>query len=48
MPQVVISPHTAAVTADQERLIAELFVDNARRLLRGEPMRNVVDTVEFY
>lgn len=48
MPQVVISPHTAAVTVDQEQRIAELFVDNARRLLRGEPMRNVVDTVEFY
>jgi len=48
MPQVVVSPHTAAVTDDQERLIAELFVDNVRRLLRGEPLVNVVDTVEFY
>lgn len=48
MPQVVISPHTAAVTDDQERQIAELFVENAHRLARGEPMANVVDTVEFY
>ncbi|MDM7854760.1 D-2-hydroxyacid dehydrogenase [Cellulomonas alba] len=48
MPQVVVSPHTAAITGDQERLISELFVDNVRHFLRGEPMANVVDTVEFY
>ena len=28
--------------------LAELFADNARRLLDGEPLRNVVDTVDFY
>lgn len=48
MPQVVISPHTAARTAGDERAITELVADNARRLLDGEPLRNVVDTVEFY
>jgi phosphoglycerate dehydrogenase-like enzyme len=48
MPQVVVSPHTAAVSADQERLIAELFVTNARHLAAGEPLLNVVDPVEFY
>lgn len=48
MPQVVISPHTAANSVGEERAIAELFADNARRFLDGEPLRNVVDTVEFY
>lgn len=48
LPNVVIAPHTAANSAHEERLIAELFADNARRLLDGEQMRNVVDTVEFY
>lgn len=47
-PNVVVSPHTAANNAAEERLIAELFVDNARRFLDGESLRNVVDTVEFF
>lgn len=45
---VVISPHTAGLTAGEERRIATLFADNAARLLDGRPLRNVVDTVEFY
>lgn len=47
-PNVLVSPHTAANSAEEERLIAELFVDNASRLLAGGPMYNVVDTEEFY
>jgi len=45
---VLISPHTAALDAGEERRIAELFADNAGRLLDGRPLRNRVDTVEFY
>ena len=48
LPGVLISPHTAAVSGGEERAIVELAADNARRLLDGEPLRNVVDTVEFY
>ncbi|MGO1768622.1 MAG: D-2-hydroxyacid dehydrogenase [Microbacterium sp.] len=47
-PRVLVSPHTAALSAQEEPRIARLFADNARRLLDGEPMRNIVDTVEFY
>lgn len=47
-PRVLVSPHTAALDAREDRRIAELFADNATRLLDGEPLRNVVDTVEFY
>jgi len=47
-PNVVISPHTAALDAGEERRIAELFADNATRFLDGLPLRNVVNTVEFY
>jgi phosphoglycerate dehydrogenase-like enzyme len=47
-PHVVISPHIAAVTPGDQRAITELVADNARRLLDGEPLRNVIDTVEFY
>jgi phosphoglycerate dehydrogenase-like enzyme len=47
-PDVLISPHTAALDAAEERRIAELFAANATRLLDGEPLANRVDTVEFY
>ncbi|WP_018598822.1 D-2-hydroxyacid dehydrogenase [Mycobacterium sp. 155] len=47
-PNVLISPHTAALNSAEDRLIADLFADNAGRLLDGRPMRNLVDTVEFY
>jgi len=47
-PNVLVSPHTAALDAGEERRIAELFADNATRLLDGRPLRNRVDTVEFY
>jgi phosphoglycerate dehydrogenase-like enzyme len=48
LPNVVIAPHTAAISPHEPRLITELFADNARRLLDGEELRNRVDTVEFY
>ena len=48
MGNVVVSPHTAALNAGEDRRIAELFADNLRRFLVGEPMRNAVDTKDFY
>jgi Phosphoglycerate dehydrogenase and related dehydrogenases len=48
LPGVLISPHTAAAAPDDMRRVTELVAENARRLLDGEPLRNVVDTVEFY
>ena len=47
-PRVLISPHTAALTSSEDRRLAELFADNATRFLDGRPLRNVVDTVDFY
>ncbi|MDF9278369.1 D-2-hydroxyacid dehydrogenase [Arthrobacter sp. EH-1B-1] len=48
LPNVLVSPHNAGTYEEEERKIAELFAENARRLLDGEPLLNVVDTVEFY
>lgn len=47
-PRVLLSPHTAALNAAEDRLIAELFARNATRFLDGVPLINRVDTVEFY
>ncbi len=48
LPNVVISPHTAALEADEDRRIAELFADNLRRLLDRRELRNVVVPGQFY
>ncbi|OKI86053.1 D-2-hydroxyacid dehydrogenase [Streptomyces sp. CB02414] len=46
--RVLVSPHTAALDAAEDRLIAELFAANATRLLDGQSLLNRVNTVEFY
>lgn len=47
-PDVLVSPHTAALSDKEEERIARRFAENASRFLDGRPMRSVVDTVEFY
>lgn len=48
MPQVVLSPHNAALSDQEDRRIAELFADNLHRFLAGDELLNVVDTERFY
>ncbi|NEM90942.1 D-2-hydroxyacid dehydrogenase [Galbitalea soli] len=48
LPNVVLSPHTAALTDAEDRLIAELFAENATRLLDGREMINIINKREFY
>ena len=38
LPNVVIAPHTAAISPHEARKITELFAENARRLLDGEEL----------
>ncbi|MCH1882370.1 D-2-hydroxyacid dehydrogenase [Agrococcus sp. ARC_14] len=47
-PSVLLSPHTAALSVQEPRRIAELFAANATRLLDGQPLHNVMSTKEFY
>lgn len=47
-PNVLVSPHTAALNSQEEERIARRFADNATRLMDGVELRAVVDTVEFY
>jgi glyoxylate/hydroxypyruvate reductase A len=48
LPNVLISPHTAALSQREDERIVELFKDNLRRYLAGEPLRNLVRPGIFY
>jgi phosphoglycerate dehydrogenase-like enzyme len=47
-PNVLITPHTAGFGPylDDRRL--EIILDNARRFLHNEPLRNVVDKAHWF
>lgn len=48
LPNVIITPHTAAVRTDHWDVATELFAENLRRFERGEPLLNVVDKAAGY
>ena len=48
LPNVLISPHTAALDAREEERICDQFCDNLRAFLDGRPMINVVDPAAGY
>lgn len=47
-PRVMVSPHTSALSAAENRLIAERFASNLRTFLAGGDLPHTVDTVHFY
>ncbi len=44
VPGVVVSPHVSGDLHDWEEAVVGVFVDNLRRFVGGEPLRNRVDT----
>jgi phosphoglycerate dehydrogenase-like enzyme len=48
MENVVFSPHTAALSLHENERIVELFCENLERIAQGLPVRNAIDTTEFY
>jgi phosphoglycerate dehydrogenase-like enzyme len=48
LANVLISPHSAAMVADQNARIVEIFCDKLRRYLDGRPLRNVFDPRRAY
>ena len=48
MPNVIVSPHSASTVTQENARITNIFVDNLRRYLRGEPLRNVLDKTKLY
>jgi glyoxylate/hydroxypyruvate reductase A len=43
MPNVLVSPHSASTSDQENRRITDLFCENLRRFLAGEPMINVLE-----
>lgn len=43
LPNVLLSPHTAAFTGDYWTPVVDLFLDNVARFRTGQPLLNVVD-----
>ena len=43
LPNVIITPHYSGAQPDYFLHLGELFVENLRRYVRGEPLRNIVD-----
>jgi len=42
LPNVVLTPHIGGSMIDYEGKALQMFLDNLRRFLRGEPLQNVV------
>ena len=48
MPNVILSPHSASTVTQENARITEIFCDNLRRYLGGQPLRNVLDPKRLY
>ena len=48
LPNVLISPHTAALAESENERIVDLFQNNLRLYLEEQPLLNRVDPQDFY
>ncbi len=48
MLNVLVSPHSASTSDRENRRITDLFCDNLGRFLKGEPLRNILNTELMY
>lgn len=48
LDNVIISPHSASTVAEENEVLADLFIDNLGRYLDGRPRRNVYDRAAGY
>jgi len=48
LPNVILSPHTAALSPRENERIVGLFIDNVRRLDDGQPIRNRITAARRY
>jgi D-2-hydroxyacid dehydrogenase (NADP+) len=47
-PNVILSQHTSGNSPAMDRRVTDIFIDNLRRFLAGEPLRNRVDYLRGY
>jgi phosphoglycerate dehydrogenase-like enzyme len=48
LDNVLLSPHTAALSPHEDERVVARFVENLHRYLAGEPLRNVVEPGNWY
>ncbi len=48
LPNVLVSPHSASTAAEENEVLTDLFIDNFRRLVAGEPLRNLYQRARGY
>jgi len=48
MPNVLVSPHSGSTSDRENGRLTDLFCENLRRFLAGEPLLNVLDTERLY
>lgn len=48
LDNVLLSPHTAALSVHENERIVAQFIANLRRFIAGEPLEQLVDTDNFY
>ena len=48
MPNVLVTPHSMSTAHSENAWLTDLFCDNLRRYLNGEPLRNQVDKTRGY
>ena len=48
MPNVILSPHSASTVTQENVRITDIFCDNLRRYLNGQPLRNILDKKQLY
>lgn len=45
---VIVSPHSASTSNQENKRLVELFCENLRLYLAGQPLRNVLNPDLFY
>jgi glyoxylate/hydroxypyruvate reductase len=48
MPNVLVSPHSGSATDRENARLTDLFCENLRRFVAGEPLLNVLNTATLY
>ena len=48
MPRVIVSPHSSSNSVNENMRIVDLFCENLKHYVAGEPLINVLDTGKLY